>query len=178
MKKFRYIFISIFTIVNLVLLNVGCSTKSDNTKIKKNQPEQPNILLIIADDLTWNDIQPYGNNEVKTPNLAKLAQEGMTLYGMYTSTAMCSPTRQQLYTGLYPVRNGAYPNHSWTYKGIKSLPDYLRPLGYRVGIAGKEDFGPPSVYPFEKVAGTGQLNALAYQNIRDFISKKMINLLL
>ena len=74
--------------------------------------QAPNILLVIGDEMTWRDCAPYGNTEVHTPHMAKLAREGMCFDAMFTATAMCAPTRQQLYTGLYPVRNGAYPNGS------------------------------------------------------------------
>ena len=119
----------------------------------------PNILLILADDLGWRDIGPYGNKDVKTPHLTKLASEGMKFYGMYTATAMCAPSRQQILTGMFPVRNGAYPNHSVVYQGVKSLPQYLRPLGYRVGNIGKKHFGPPSSYPFEEVGNGGGITS-------------------
>ncbi len=113
--------------------------------------ERPSIIIFIADDLTFRDIEPYGSEAVNTPNLSRLAEEGICLDGMYTSTAMCAPARQQLLTGMYPVRNGAYPNHSWVYEGVKSLPYYLNNLGYRVGMVGKRHFGPPQSFPFEKI---------------------------
>jgi N-sulfoglucosamine sulfohydrolase len=122
-----------------------CSAQGDP------ESKGPNILLILADDLGWSDIGPYGNKDVKTPHLTKLASEGMKFYGMYTATAMCAPSRQQILTGMFPVRSGAYPNHGWSYQGVKSLPQYLRPFGYRVGISGKRHIGPPSSYPFEEV---------------------------
>ncbi len=113
------------------------------------QPLRPNILLMIADDQTWRDIGCYGNNEVLTPNIDKLATEGMRFTRCFTATAMCAPTRQQLYTGIYPVRNGAYPNHSVVNSGTKSIVHFLRDLGYRVGLAGKQHFGPVDSFPFE-----------------------------
>ena len=62
---------------------------------------------------------------------------------------MCSPTRHALYTGLYPVRSGAYPNHAKAYENVKSIPHYLSEAGYRVGLAGKTHIAPLSVFPFE-----------------------------
>lgn len=118
--------------------------------------ERPNIMLIIGDDMTWRDCEPYANREVRTPNMARLAREGMCFDAMFTATAMCAPTRQQLYTGMYPVRNGAYPNHSRVYDGVKSLPHYLKRLGYRVGLIGKRHFGPEESFPFEAVGGKGK----------------------
>lgn len=112
-------------------------------------PARPNILLMLCDDLTWHDCEPYGNHQVRTPNLARLAREGMCFDGMFTATAMCAPTRQQLYTGMFPVRIGAYPNHSRVYDGVRSIPHHFGALGYRTGLTGKQHFGPPECFPFE-----------------------------
>ena len=114
--------------------------------------KQPNILIVIADDLNKDSVGIYGNKDVKTPNIDRLASQGMRFNLAYTSTAMCAPTRQQMYTGLYPVRSGAYPNHSKVKPGTKSLVHYLKALGYRVGLSGKRHFGPPSSFPFEQVS--------------------------
>lgn len=116
-------------------------------------PNRPNIVLIMADDLGYTDISPYGNEQVITPNIQRLANEGMCFDNMFTSTAMCSPTRQQILTGLYPVRNGAYPNHSHVYDGTKSIVHYLKDAGYATAIIGKRDFGNQESFPFEFLGG-------------------------
>ncbi len=131
---------------------------------------RPNIVIVIGDDMTWRDCEPYGNAEVKTPHMARLAREGMCLDAMFTATAMCAPTRQQFYTGLYPVRNGAFPNHSWVYDGVKSLPHHFRRLGYRVGIAGKTHFGPREAFPFETV-GKGEPSPTEMTAPAEFINR-------
>ena len=77
----------------------------------------------------------------------------MTFSHAYTATAMCSPTRQQLYTGLFPVRSGAMANHSAVKPGTKSMVHHLSELGYQVSLSGKEHFGPPESFPFEKREG-------------------------
>lgn len=115
--------------------------------------EKPNIILIMADDLGYNDIEPYGSSQVSTPHLQQLASEGMSFDNMFTSTAMCSPTRQQILTGLYPVRNGAYPNHSFVYKGTKSVAHYMQNAGYETAIIGKRDFGNAKSFPFKFLGG-------------------------
>lgn len=112
-------------------------------------PKRPNIVLIIADDMAWHDAQPYGSKDVPTPHLARLAREGMVFDRAFQSTAMCAVTRHQLYTGLDPVRNGAYPQHSWSRPGVKSIFGYLKDLGYRVGLTGKTHVGPPQNFPWE-----------------------------
>jgi N-sulfoglucosamine sulfohydrolase len=111
----------------------------------------PNIVIVLADDQGWRDSGAYGNPDVKTPNIDALAGEGMKFTHAFTATAMCAPTRQQLYTGLYPLRSGAYPQNSFVYDGTRSLAHYFAELGYRTGISGKRHFAPAASFPFESL---------------------------
>lgn len=113
----------------------------------------PNILMILADDCTFRDLSIYGGDNAKTPHLDGLATEGLTFDRAYVSAAMCQPCRAELYTGQFPMRNGCAWNHSASRPETRSLPHYLRPLGYRVGIAGKVHVQPAKSYPFEEVSG-------------------------
>lgn len=130
--------------------------------------KQPNVVLVIADDQSWFDAGCYGSQIVKTPNIDKLAREGMRFDRAFTATAMCAPTRQQLYTGLFPVRNGAFPNHSKVKTGTKSLVHYFQEAGYSVGLCGKKHFGPAESFPFETVANK-QLNEFVNQKAPFFL---------
>ncbi|MFD2872951.1 sulfatase [Mucilaginibacter ximonensis] len=120
---------------------------------KKVQSKKPNIVFIMADDLTMTDIGPYGSTQVHTPNMDKLASDGMCLDNMFNMVPVCSPTRQSILTGLGPVRSGAYPNHTMIYKGIKTLPVYLQQLGYNTAIIGKRHYAPDESYPFDFLGG-------------------------
>ena len=91
--------------------------------------ERPNLLLFLADDMTYTDVGCFGNPDVRTPNIDRLAKQGMRLTRCYNSAPTCSPLRQSLFTGLYPVKNGAHPNDSRVHEGVRSLPHHLRPLG-------------------------------------------------
>jgi len=66
----------------------------------------PNIVFILVDDLGWRDIACYGSEFYETPNLDKLAQEGMTFANAYASCPVCSPTRASILTGKYPATLG------------------------------------------------------------------------
>lgn len=88
--------------------------------------ERPNFLLIIADDLCWRDMGWTGNNQVRTPHLDQLATEGLSTTTMFTPATTCSPSRHALYTGLFCVRSGAYPNHTHTFDGTKSIFTHLK----------------------------------------------------
>ena len=110
--------------------------------------KKPNFVFIIADDCTFRDIGCYGG-QAYTPNIDKLASEGMHFTQCFQAAPMCSPTRHNIYTGLYPVKSGAYPNHTFAKDGTKSVVHYLKPLGYRVALSGKKHISPQEVFPFE-----------------------------
>ncbi len=114
---------------------------------------RPNFLLILADDCTHRDLPVYGGRNAVTPHLDRLASEGLVFDRAYVTSAMCQPCRTELYTGLFPMRNGCAWNHSASRPNVTSLPHHLRSLGYRVGLAGKVHVGPPDVFPFESIAG-------------------------
>lgn len=115
--------------------------------------EPPNILFLLADDLTYHDVGAYGNTQVETPNIDRLAKQGTRFERAFNSSPMCAPTRMSLYTGIHPVRNGAYPNHSRVYPHIQSLPHYLDEFGYRTALIGKRHEAPAENFPFEFLGG-------------------------
>lgn len=121
------------------------------------EASRPNFLLIIADDLCRLDLGYEGNAEVKTPNLDQLCKESMHLRRMFNPATTCSPTRHALYTGLYPIRSGAFPNHTRVYDGTKSLFTHLKAAGYRVALQNKQHVGPPASFPYEHIEGADDL---------------------
>ncbi|GIW99641.1 MAG: heparan N-sulfatase [Pirellulaceae bacterium] len=115
--------------------------------------DQPNFLIIMADDCTFSDLPAYGGRNAKIPNLDSLAAESLVFDRAYLCSAMCQPCRAELFSGQYPMRNGCAWNHSASRPTTRSLPHYLRPLGYRVGLAGKVHVKPRKAFPFESVDG-------------------------
>src|SRR4051794_24112511 len=113
---------------------------------------RPHIVLFIADDYTWHDAGPYGATDVRTPNLDRLAREGMRFDAAIAPSPTCTPSRSAIYTGCYPFRNGAHANHSVVNDGVRSLPAYMKELGYRVVLAGKTHIGPRVAFGFEYLA--------------------------
>jgi N-sulfoglucosamine sulfohydrolase len=142
-----------FAIIVLIAVGSMLGLKRADKKPAPQAPRQPNIVFIMADDLTMTDIEPYGSTQVHTPNMVRLAKEGVCLTSMYNMVPVCSPTRQSILTGLGPVRSGAYPNHTMIYDGIKTLPTYLQQLGYNTAIIGKRHYAPEASYPFEFLGG-------------------------
>ncbi len=108
----------------------------------------PNLLFIMADDCTFRDLGCYGG-QAHTPNIDRLATQGMRMTRCFQAAPMCSPTRHNIYTGLYPVKSGAYPNHAFAKPGTKSIVHHLKPHGYRIALSGKTHIAPRKVFPFE-----------------------------
>ncbi len=115
--------------------------------------EKPNIVFLLADDMSRDTWGAYGGLDCKTPNIDTLAAEGVKFDRAYCSVAMCAPFRQELYSGRTPWRTGTLANHSKSKEGTKSVPHYLKALGYRVALLGKGHIGPQECYPFEYIKG-------------------------
>src|SRR5215470_5255296 len=99
--------------------------------------DKPNLVVFICDDLGSLDSQPYGATDLRTPNMQRLANEGLKFTKAFVASPSCAPSRAALLTGLMPARNGAEPNHTRPRPEIKKLPAYLQELGYEVASFGK-----------------------------------------
>jgi N-sulfoglucosamine sulfohydrolase len=115
---------------------------------------RPNIVLIVSDDHGL-ELGCYGNPVIKTPNLDQLAAEGTRFEYAFCTTASCSPSRSVILTGMHNHANGTYGlqhsyHHFQSFENLKSLPLYLREVGYRTIHVGKLHVAPPEVYAFEE----------------------------
>lgn len=117
---------------------------------------RPHIFFFLSDDQSALDNGCYGNPVVKTPNIDRLAKQGMRFERFFTPGPICGPSRTAICTGQIPSSVGCWRNHGVTDEGTKSMVHYLRALGYRVVITGKNDCHPKSVYPFEQMNAKGK----------------------
>ncbi len=131
--------------ISFILLSLfSCGEKDPKNKEEPQQP--PNIVLIFTDDQGYRDVGVFGANDIVTPNLDKMASEGIKLTSYYAAQAVCSASRAGILTGCYPNRIGIHNalmpnsdiglNHNET-----TIAEMLGENGYRTGIFGKWHLG-------------------------------------
>jgi uncharacterized sulfatase len=146
----------LFTLLGfLALILLSCQNKKSNAlatlKFKSiDKVKRPNLIFYLSDDQDVYDYGCYGNNKVKTPAVDVLAKEGLLFENAFTGQAICAPSRSQLLTGKYPIKNGCFANHTNTKPSIESITKHMRSLGYEVIRAGKSHIKPKSVYDWDR----------------------------
>ena len=112
---------------------------------------RPNIILIIADDLGAEDSGPYGSKAVRTPNLDRMARDGMRFTRAFNTCSSCSPSRSSIITGRYPHSTGAAQLHMPLPGDQVTFVEKLRNSGYWTAAAGKWHLGPYVMGRFDVV---------------------------
>ena len=113
--------------------------------------EEPNFILIFADDLGYGDLGVYGSSKIRTPHLDRMAAEGLRFTDFYTTAPFCSPSRASLLTGRYPVRAGVpYVLFPMETTGLPqeeiTIGELLRDEGYATAVVGKWHLGWPKPF--------------------------------
>ncbi|MEL6649965.1 MAG: sulfatase [Bacteroidota bacterium] len=131
--------------LSLILL-LGCSEPQSQTP----PPDQPNIIIIFADDLGYGDLGVYGHPTIATPHLDQMAAEGMKLNQFYAAASVCTPSRAGLMTGRLPIRSGMcsakrrvlFPDSDGGLPESEiTIAEGLRELGYATACIGKWHLG-------------------------------------
>jgi len=177
--RFRKVLASLLVLPLLFI--AGCST---NEKAKDTEPRLPNILWLVAEDLS-PVIAPFGDSTIVTPHLSRLAEEGLRYTNVYSICGVCSPSRSALATGMYPTRIGSHhmqignippamksnpaimnfirqymPEGLDPYEVVpppyvKMHSEYLRELGYYCSNNAKEDYQfAPSPFSWDESSST------------------------
>src|SRR5260370_36200907 len=98
----------------------------------RNKSAGPNFIVCMSDDHGMLFSEPYGATNIRTPNLTRLAADGMKFTHAFNASPSCGPSRTSMLTALWPARHGAEPNHKPPKPEVVGLPAVLKSLGYQV----------------------------------------------
>ena len=126
----------VFHLCLLLVLLVPATARAEG------QVSKPNIVVFLADDMGWGDSATYGHELIQTPNLDKLASQGVKFTQCYSACGVCSPSRSAILTGRTPYRNGVYRHLSGNHEAhLRSseitYPKLLKTIGYETCHVGK-----------------------------------------
>jgi choline-sulfatase len=112
---------------------------------------QPNILILMADQLTSGALAAYGNRVGKTPHIDALAADGVVFDSFYCNSPLCAPSRFSFLSGQLPSKIGGYDNAAELPAAVPTFAHYLRHAGYQTSLSGKMHFcGPDQLHGFEE----------------------------
>jgi arylsulfatase A len=141
--------LSFTTYLLAVFMFVSCTSEKKDVQTQPEEIKRPNIIYILADDLGYGDLSCFGQDKFFTPNIDRMAEEGMVFTQHYSGSTVCAPSRATLFTGLHTGHNPVRGNKGMKGGGIP-IPDSIPMLsemfhnaGYKVGVFGKWGIGYP-----------------------------------
>lgn len=145
MKKNKSKILSVFSLIIVVFSVLGCMQE----KKKNSQKNQPNLIVIMTDDLGYVDVGFNGSVDIPTPNIDRIARQGVKFTNGYTPYSVCSPSRAGFITGRYQQRFGYERNAQYRPNdpnmGLpqteKTIPEVIGQVGYTSGVIGKWHLG-------------------------------------
>lgn len=134
--------------INTVVLIIALLTGNNPLFAQNKSAKQPNIILIVADDLGYGDVGCYGQQKTETPNIDRLAKQGLLFRQFYAGTSVCAPSRASLLTGLHTGHTAVRGNKGMKPEGQYPLPEssntisaVLQQQGYTTAAFGKWGLG-------------------------------------
>jgi len=132
-----------FLAVVVALLTTACAAPNEiqGGGPPAAQRRRPNIVMVLVDDMRWDEMRVAGHPFIDTPNMDRLAREGARFTSAFATTPLCSPSRASFLTGQYPHTNGIVDNTARSSHDLRVFPLELQRAGYRTGFFGKWHMG-------------------------------------
>jgi len=113
--------------------------------------DRPNLLILMADQLTARALRAYGGSVARTPHIDALAAQGVVFESFYCNSPLCAPSRFSFLSGQLPSKIGAYDNAAEFAASVPTFAHYVRSAGYQTVLSGKMHFcGPDQLHGFEE----------------------------
>ena len=125
------------TLAALAMFTAGCLTESTTDSTPDSEDNRPNILFIMSDDHSERAISAYGSTLIDTPNIDRLADEGMIFRESFVANSICGPSRAIMLTGKHSHKNGFRDNDDQFDGSQPTYPLYLQQAGYATAVVGK-----------------------------------------
>ena len=153
MKLFKVAFVFVFT-----LMVTGCHIKNTTKRIAQKPTKKPNIIFIMSDDHAYQAISAYSDKLMQTPNIDRIAKEGMLFTNASVTNSICAPSRAVILTGKHSHINGKIDNISKFDTTNVTFPQILQKAGYQTAMFGKLHFGnnPKGFDEFKILPGQGE----------------------
>ncbi|MEZ5288472.1 MAG: sulfatase [Vicinamibacterales bacterium] len=123
----------------VLLAAAGCA--ADRPATAPQPARAPNIVMVLVDDMRWDEMHVVGHPFIETPNMDRVAREGARFQNAFATTPLCSPSRASFLTGQYAHTNGIVDNTARPSHDLPIFPKELRSAGYRTGFFGKWHMG-------------------------------------
>jgi len=165
--KFKNYAITIVLSFGILASSCGYLSKKEEVSLPVKESKKPNVVIIFLDDSGYSDYHPFGQGNVPTPNVQKLADEGTMFTNFHVPQAICSASRSALLTGCYPGRTKVFGAHGPKARGLETtfptLGEIFKVAGYKTAIFGKWHCGDqPETRPHAR--GFDESCGLMYSN--------------
>ena len=131
-------------LVPACLVTLACSLPAPRARDEPQQTgplRQPNIVMVLVDDMRWDDMRVAGHPFIETPHMDRLARDGARFTNAFATTPLCSPSRASFLTGQYAHTTGIIDNTARPSHDLPMFPLALQRVGYRTGFFGKWHMG-------------------------------------